>query len=367
VLQGERFTGPATAVGVGDASPSHADDSEERETPPPLDPRDAELERTAGAGAYPVDPVATSAPSARSTEREALPSGSPPATPGSTFETPKPSLGSRTRYGWAALALLLVIGGAIGAVVALSSGGSGQAAGGATFAAAARPVPTNRVTGTGSATIAIRGDTATVTLDTNGLLNGSPHAMHIHAGGQGICPPASAAHLHNGNLSISTTDGIKFYGRPQASLTLRGDMSVNSITDFSRYPTTGNITYKRTFKVAPGVADAIRASNAVIVVHGIDYNHNGLYDDVLDRSELNRTLPGEATAPALCGPLSATARAAVGSSSRSTGVVYAAALHSYDPSPNQGSSTFWLLCHLAGPPAPSTPSRSAGPGEGAPA
>ena len=43
--------------------------------------------------------------------------------------------------------------------------------------------------------------------------------------------------------------------------------------------------------------------NAVIIVHGIDYNDNGLYDGVLDRSELNRRLPGESTAPALCGPL----------------------------------------------------------------
>ena len=40
-----------------------------------------------------------------------------------------------------------------------------------------------------------------------------------------------------------------------------------------------------------------------MIVHGIDYNGNGLYDSVLDRSELDRHLPGEATAPALCGPL----------------------------------------------------------------
>jgi hypothetical protein len=41
----------------------------------------------------------------------------------------------------------------------------------------------------------------------------------------------------------------------------------------------------------------------VLVVHGIDYNHNGLYDGTLDRSDLNRSIPGEATAPGLCGPL----------------------------------------------------------------
>jgi hypothetical protein len=41
-------------------------------------------------------------------------------------------------------------------------------------------------------------------------------------------------------------------------------------------------------------------------VHGIDYNSNGIYDNVLDRSDLNRSLTGESTAPALCGKLRAT-------------------------------------------------------------
>ena len=41
----------------------------------------------------------------------------------------------------------------------------------------------------------------------------------------------------------------------------------------------------------------------MLVVHGIDYNHNGIYDGVLERSDLDRSLTGESTAPALCGPL----------------------------------------------------------------
>ena len=84
----------------------------------------------------------------------------------------------------------------------------------------------------------------------------------------------------------------------------------------------------------------------MIVVHGIDYNHNGIYDNVLDRSELNPSLPGEATAPALCGPLFGTPRAAVGSPSRSTVVVYTAELHAYNPS-SDATSSLVLLCHLA--------------------
>jgi hypothetical protein len=51
-------------------------------------------------------------------------------------------------------------------------------------------------------------------------------------------------------------------------------------------------------------ADLVRHGNAVIVVHGIDYNENDVYDlGALGVSDLDKTLPGEATAPALCGPL----------------------------------------------------------------
>ena len=190
----------------------------------------------------------------------------------------------------------------------------------------------------------LQGNTVTVTLDTNGLLNGEPHAMHIHAGGQGVCPPASAARPHNGHLSISTTDGIKFYGPPETALTLRGDTSTKSIIDFSRYPHVGNIRYSRTITVPRGVAAAIRDGDAVVVVHGIDYDGNGIYDNVLDRSELNNALPGEATAPALCGPVSSGQTAATGAGS---GGVYTASLHVYQEAVGDDAARRWLLCHVA--------------------
>jgi hypothetical protein len=208
-----------------------------------------------------------------------------------------------------------LVGGIIVAVIALSGGSSSKKSSGSnattapalpageSFKTAAQPVPTNHVTGSGNATVVLRGDTATVSVDTNGLLNGSPHAMHIHAGGQGVCPPASAARIHNGHTSISTSNGIKFYGPPEVALTSRGDTGRDSIIDFSRFPTVGDIRYKRTMTIPAGVAGAIKADKAVIIVHGIDYNGNGIYDNVLDRSELKRSIPGEATAPALCGTL----------------------------------------------------------------
>jgi hypothetical protein len=84
----------------------------------------------------------------------------------------------------------------------------------------------------------------------------------------------------------------------------------------------------------------------VIVVHGIDYNHNGIYDDVLDRSELNSSLPGEATAPALCGPLVATKTAATAGQGRSAAATYTVALHRYVALAAAPGTSFALLCHL---------------------
>jgi hypothetical protein len=191
---------------------------------------------------------------------------------------------------------------------------------------------------------------ATVTVDTNGLLNGSPHALHIHAGGKGICPPASAAHLHNGHLAISTGDGLAFYGPPRVSLTRSGDTSGRSIIAFPRYPRVGDIRYTRKIRIPPGVAGAIRAGNAVVIAHGIDYNHNGFYDFVLDRSELSATvaIPGEATAPALCGRLRPAATADAGGTGRTVAGSYTANLGRSVALAVTPGSGFALFCHLLG-------------------
>jgi serine/threonine protein kinase len=260
---------------------------------------------------------------------------------------------SLKRYRVPGLVALVLIIGAVVAVIVSSSSGSSTPPGQPPFVSAAQPVPTNHVTGSGTATVVLRGDVATVTVNTRGLLNGAAHAMHIHAGGLGVCPPASAARKHNGHLSISTSDGLKYYGPPEVSLTDSGDTSPRSRIDFSRYPDTGNIRYKRTFTIPPGVADSIRAGDAVIVVHGIDYNHNGIYDDVLGQSDLNPGLPGEATAPALCGPLVSTQTAAAASPRGLAAGVYAVALRPYVPRTVAQAIRFALLCHL--PVAQSSP------------
>jgi hypothetical protein len=174
------------------------------------------------------------------------------------------------------------------------------------YSAALPAVPTNHVTGSGRVTVQLHGDTATVTLTTTGLLGGSPHLMHIHGLGLGTCPTAANARPHNGHLSISTGDAIHQYGSTLVSLTEWGSVSgsVPTNIDLNRYPASGSIHYVRTITVPKLAADLIRDDDAVIVVHGIDYNYNHIYDfQALGVSDLDRTLPGEATAPALCGTL----------------------------------------------------------------
>ncbi len=183
--------------------------------------------------------------------------------------------------------------------------------------------------------------------------------MHIHAGGKGECPPASAARLHNGHKSISTSDGISFYGPPEVSLTSTGDTSAKSRIDFSRFPTTGNIRYTRTITIPKGVADAIRSGNAAVIVHGIDYNHNGVYDNVLDRSDLSNSLTGESTAPALCGRLVPAQTASTGSAHGPR--AYAFVLDHRIAAVASTASEIALLCHLVGVDATGVKPRDAVP------
>ena len=208
---------------------------------------------------------------------------------------------ARRRWYAAGLAAALAAGGVAAAL--LSSGSASST--GRPASAALRRVPTNRVIGAGTVSLTLNGDRANVTLKTNDLDGDAPlvHAMHIHGGGKGECPPASAARLHNGHLAIDTNDGFNYYGPPVQALTTRGDTSGASILVFSRYPTGGAIRYSRTITLPPNVVRLIRENNAVIVVHGIDYDRSGIYSGVLDRSDLDKTLPATATAPALCGRL----------------------------------------------------------------
>ena len=257
-LQGLGYSAPPTIVGTGEATPfSRAESAPSTvgsdETGAPIAPVGSTPPAEPGPGpTAPADSVAgqgapaTREPSARAGQTISAATASearaaetiPPTAAGGGGRDLGGTGGALRRYRWPALAAVVLV--VVVVVVVIASGGSSKPQG-QPFGAAAQPVPTNHVTGSGTASVRLNGDVAAVTIDTNGLLNGSPHAMHIHAGGKGVCPPASAARAHNGHLAISTTDGIKFYGPPQVSLTSSGDTSPKSIVDFARYPTVGAI------------------------------------------------------------------------------------------------------------------------------
>jgi hypothetical protein len=301
--------------------------------PPPAAPTVTAASMAAAPSSQP--PAPTAAPSWPA----AAPSTAASAAPPEPTAPPAPAKRGPTV---AIAAAAIVVACAVAAVVLVSSGGNDKNTGaGAARTTAAEPagdklrsplgpVPTNRVTGTGDVVMRLNGTVLTVTGTTRGLLD-AKHAMHIHAGARGVCPPASAARRHNGHLAISTIDGAPFYGPPVVALTTRGDTSAKSILAFTRFPSGSDLHYTRQIKVSDVVAANIRNDDAVVIVHGIDYDHDGTYGNVLDRSDLDRKLPGEITAPALCGQIVATQPSTNGPTKTAqapgAGTMYVASLH----------------------------------------
>jgi hypothetical protein len=157
------------------------------------------------------------------------------------------------------------------------------------------------------------GNEAVVTVETSGLLEGSPHAQHIHfaADSNGVCPSSERAddsdrEGSNDNI-ISVAEGKPDYGGVQVSLTTSGDTSADSALATDRFPN-GNYSYERTVELTDPVANSLQDGNVVAVIHGIDINDNGSYDneDGQGTSSLDESLPLEATAPAACGTFAAT-------------------------------------------------------------
>ena len=156
------------------------------------------------------------------------------------------------------------------------------------------------VSGTGMVTL--DGTSATVTVEATGLVEGAPHAQHFHIGAQGACP--TDADDTDGDGFVSVSEGAPFYGDIGASLTTEGDTSPDSGLAVDRFPTDGDESYSRTFEVSEDVATAFEDGTAVLVLHGVDKDGSGTYDgDVM--SDLDPSLPMEATAPAACGTLAA--------------------------------------------------------------
>ena len=187
-----------------------------------------------------------------------------------------------------------------------------------------RPVALNGVDASGTAMVDVRGTRIDVTVAASGLLADNPHAAHIHFGADARheCPVASDD--ASGDGTLNTTEGGPAYGPVVVSLTKTGDTSPKSGLAVDRFSTApgGTISYSRgSINVSSGVAKAIADGQSVVVIHGVDHNDNGKYDGDT-KSDLDPSLPTEATDPAVCGALHAApaggaATGAGGSSSRS--------------------------------------------------
>ncbi|USQ75894.1 CHRD domain-containing protein [Ornithinimicrobium cryptoxanthini] len=146
----------------------------------------------------------------------------------------------------------------------------------------------------------LEGNELHVILETQGLLDGAPHAQHIHIGGMNMCPGADVEGT-GPNGELQTSDGVPSYGGVALSLTNEPGMtSGEHALDVANFPAMGSYTYERTIEVDDATAADIAEGNGVVVVHGVDHNGSGTYDgDAM--SDLDPALPAEATNPALCG------------------------------------------------------------------
>ena len=177
----------------------------------------------------------------------------------------------------------------------------------------------------GTAVAVVRGETIrAIGIRARGLTPDAPHAQHIHYGeqAQNECPTLDLD--SNGDGRLNTVEGVPAYGPVVVSLNTSGDTTPASFLDVTRFPVSKNGTYSylRTnisftdvagtgypgaegLGTAAQIAEAIRDGEGVVVIHGNDYDGNGTYNfsDPEGASELDPTLPAEATDPVACGVL----------------------------------------------------------------
>ena len=154
---------------------------------------------------------------------------------------------------------------------------------------------------TGRVVMRLKGDDLTVRIKARGLVPNQPHAQHIHGKGSSECPTMSAAGA-DGLLSV--LEGVPFYGPIVKSLTVSGDTSPKAALTIELMPVAdekGRIDYRRTIDLPDDVSKHLE--DYQIVQHGIDVNHNGMYDFSAGPSEIAPAFPFEATAPANCGTI----------------------------------------------------------------
>ncbi|QIK76098.1 hypothetical protein [Nocardioides piscis] len=211
---------------------------------------------------------------------------------------------TKTAVGGALLLATAAVAGTMATGSAVSAGSSVSAAD--AVETKGRMTALNNSNIAGSSEAVVNGRRVTLDIDARKVLKGMPHAQHIHFGAtaRNECP--SASDDKNNDFRLTTTDGAPAYGPIRISLTTKGDTSAKSGLAVTRFPTAdnGKITYNRQVKTSKAVARAIARGEGVYVVHGVDYNGNGKYDfEGAGKSELDPSLPAEATDPAACAVL----------------------------------------------------------------
>jgi hypothetical protein len=179
----------------------------------------------------------------------------------------------------------------------------------------------NHASGSGSISITLNGDQATVSENYTGLattFNGQPypHVQHIHIDGQGQCPTMAAD--KNGDGIVDTVEGQPAYGMIGTTLSTSGDTSAKAGTTLTVAPSGGSADYHRTFTMNAATVAAIKAGKAVVVVHGLDPSTLSKTAQG-EKSHLVPSLPLAATSPALCGVLSASQMTAMPGGAPNTG------------------------------------------------
>ncbi|WP_404383382.1 hypothetical protein LL946_18575 [Knoellia locipacati] len=174
----------------------------------------------------------------------------------------------------------------------------------------------------GTATATVRNQNIqNIDVHAHGLTPDAPHAQHIHYGQEALNECPTLALDDNNDGRINTVEGIPAYGPVVVSLNTTGDTTPASFLDVTRFPVSDdgsyhysrdNIAFTRVAGTgytggggtAKQIADSIREGEGVLVIHGVDYNGNGIYDfEGAGASELDPNLPAEATDPAVCGVL----------------------------------------------------------------
>lgn len=223
-----------------------------------------------------------------------------------------------------------LLGSSVIAMAAAASLGAGPAAGhpqpagqGAartvTLSAQLNELNNSGASGTAAATVRNQ-KIQHIDVHAKGLTPDAPHAQHIHYGEQALNECPTLAQDDNNDGRVNTVEGVPAYGPVVVSLNTTGGTTPASFLDVARFPVSDNGSYHysrdnlRFTRVAgtgysggggtaKQIADSVRKGEGVLVIHGVDYNGNGTYDFGAGASELDSSLPAEATDPAACGVL----------------------------------------------------------------